>query len=140
MQSKPYNIVLLPSEGLLGKALRLSKDLEKLGTHFTLDNHNVFPHISVYMTQLNEDGLEKAKNILSEIARNTVVIKLNTNNYNYENTYIDVGYAKNKEIVDLQNKVVEKLVLTLLSTAGSMLGICTLRILPSQDLRVIIRK
>ena len=107
MESKPYDIVLLPSDNLLENALKVSETLEKLDTYFTLDNKMVFPHISIYMTQLNEEGLEKVKSVLSGIAERTKAVELKADKYNYENTYIDIEYTKNKEIIDLQSHVIE---------------------------------
>lgn len=109
MLSKPYNVVLLPSNDLVDKALNLSQKLKTFDVHFTLDNETIFPHVSVYMTQINEKGLEKTKSILSGIAQRTKVIDLKADKYNYENTCIDVEYTKNERIIELQIKVVEGL-------------------------------
>lgn len=75
MESKPYDIVLLPEVELMEGAIRLSNELEKLGTYFTLGHETYFPHISLYMLQLSEDGLKKAISFLSSIGEETNVVE-----------------------------------------------------------------
>lgn len=109
MQSKPYDVVLLPSEDLAEKALNLSEKLKTSGVHFTLDNRTFFPHISLYMLQLNDEGLEKAKNLLREVASKNATIKAVAQSYHYENEYLDIEYIRSDEFVALQEQIIDSL-------------------------------
>ncbi len=107
MQSKPYDVVLLPEAGLNENAIKLSKKLEPLGVRFTLSHETFVPHISLYMLQLNEIGLEKTLDLLGTIASETNTIQMIAHEYHYESEYLDVEYVKSPEIVALQEKVIE---------------------------------
>jgi hypothetical protein len=109
MESKPYDVVLLPEERLMAGAITLSNDLEKLSTYFTLGYETYLPHLSLYMLQLNENGLKKAISLLPIIAKETDAIEAITADYHYESNYIDVEYVKSKELVVLQEKIIDKL-------------------------------
>lgn len=109
MKSNPYDIVLLPAISLAKKAIGLSKKLEPLDVYFTLDNKTFFPHVSLYMLQLDDMGLKKAIDLLSTIASETSTIEAWVNDYHYEDNYVDAEYVKSKELINLQRKVIDKL-------------------------------
>jgi hypothetical protein len=109
MKSKAYNIVLIPELSLIKKSIRLSKKLELLDSHFTLDNKTFFPHVSLYMTQLNELGLEKSMEALSVIAKDNNSIEVTSKGYRYIDEYIDVQHIRTKELIFLQKEVLKSI-------------------------------
>jgi hypothetical protein len=109
MQSKPYDVVLIPAKNISEQAIHTSVSIKHLGVYFTLDIATYFPHISIYMLQLNKQGLAKSLELLAKIANNTNLITIHANHYNYENNYIDIEYTPTKEIKNLQTEVVEVL-------------------------------
>lgn len=109
MDSKPYDVVLIPEESVANKAIALSERLKKYDTLFTLDNVNFFPHLSSYMLQLNDDGLNKACEELSRIAEETSSIRAIASHYHYEDNYVNVEYVKSPELIAIQTKVLERL-------------------------------
>ena len=109
MQSKPYDVVLLPETKLINGSVKLSNTLSTFGVHFTLDNETFFPHISLYMLQLNDLGLEQSFNLLSEIAKTSKAVRATTLDYHYENNYLDIEYHKSQELISMQEKVLNKL-------------------------------
>lgn len=109
MESKPYDIVLLPEPALVEKAIQVSQRVKRHGTHFTLGTDDHFSHVSLYMLQLNTDGLRNTKVILEEIAKDTEIIEGRADKYHYEKGYFDIEYQKTTELINLQNTVVEQL-------------------------------
>jgi len=109
MESKPYDVVLIPEENIASKAIELSQMLKRYDTLFTLDNINFFPHVSLYMLQLDDDGLKKACEELSNIAKETTSISAVASHYHYENNYVDIEYVKSRELITIQTKVLERL-------------------------------
>jgi hypothetical protein len=109
MNSKPYDVVLIPSDDLVKKAISLSKKLTPLGVHFTLDNETFFPHLSLYMLQLNDGGIIKVRGLLETIAKDNMAISLEAEKYHYEDDYFDVEYTKLMEIISLQEKILDGL-------------------------------
>lgn len=109
MQPKPYDVVLIPEPKLADFAVQASESLRLAGTHFTLDNRNFFPHISLYMLQLTGDNLNKAVALLADIAHETAIVRAVPKEFHYEDDYVDVEYLKTEDLIILQNKVVERL-------------------------------
>lgn len=109
MESKSYDVVLLPEPAIVELAIQLSQKVEHHGTHFTLGTGEYFPHISLYMLQLDSDGLRKAEAILEKIAKDTEAIEAQAREYHYEKGYFDIEYEKTTELVDIQNEVVGQL-------------------------------
>ncbi len=109
MNSKPYDIVLLPETKLVQNSIELSKKLEKFGTYFTLDNKTYFPHLSLYMLQLNEDGLKKTQDFLSDFSHMTDTVYVNANEYHYEGNYLDIEYIKSDTLISIQEQIIHAL-------------------------------
>ena len=106
MSSSSYDIVLLPTRGISQKALELSAYLEKYGTFFTLDEQNYYPHLSLYMLQLNKGGLLTALDLLSELTSLVSGITAKAHEYHYSHDYLDVEYTKTHELEELQKRVI----------------------------------
>lgn len=109
MQSKPYDVVLIPEQEVADSAIKLSAELKVLDTHFVLDNKNFFPHISLYMLQLNERGLKETLDFLSTVAVKNKILEAKVFNYHYENDYLDIEYIKSKDFITLQKQIINGL-------------------------------
>jgi hypothetical protein len=109
MESKPYDIVLLPENNLGDKIVSISQSLENYTTHFTLNQQNFFAHLSLYMLQLNEDGVARACKLLQAAATEIKTQKLHPKCYHYENEYLDIEYEKTEELSVLQNNIISLL-------------------------------
>ncbi|HEY4482601.1 MAG TPA: hypothetical protein VI953_00295 [Candidatus Paceibacterota bacterium] len=108
-ESKPYDVVLIPSDAIAAKSVALSETLAARGSYFTLDNANYFPHISLYMLQLDSSGLDKTREVLPQIAEETQKVEGVVTDYKYINNYLEVDYAISPEFAFLQEQVVAKL-------------------------------
>jgi 2'-5' RNA ligase len=109
MTSNPYDVVLLPDQEIAKKAMELSSSVSKHGTFFTLDGKNYFPHLSLYMIQLTESGLQESRELLSVIASSTNALTATACQYHYSHEYLDVEYVKTKEMEELQKNIIERL-------------------------------
>lgn len=104
----PCDLVLLPSSNLAAKAISTSRDLQSFGALFELDGvSGPFPHISLYMTQLNDEHMDEAKKRLADIAKQTSPLYLNCTRYSLNDEhYTDAEYGRLPAIVELQMVVV----------------------------------
>ena|SRR3989344_5967750 len=109
MNSKPYDIVLLPDIKITKESLRLSNSLKNHGVYFTLNNQSYFSHVSIYMLQLSDDGLKKAINFLTEFSKTINNIEAIAHSFNYTDGYFDLEYLKTDEISKLQEKIISEL-------------------------------
>ncbi len=106
MNSKPFDVALIPDSKIIAESVSLSNSLKKLGSLFSLDEQNYFSHVSVYMLQLNDEGLRKTINSLSELSKTTTSIKGIAKDYNYIDGYLDIEYKKTKELSELQENII----------------------------------
>lgn len=108
-KSRPYDVVLVPEASLSHEAIRLGDTLKERGTYFTLDRTSFYPHLSLYMLQLDEAGLEEALKRLAALETETKPVQASADHYHYSYDYLDVEYAKSEELTALQQKVIEAL-------------------------------
>ncbi|MBU6427293.1 DUF3977 family protein [Patescibacteria group bacterium] len=109
LNSKAYDVVLVPETKITNEAIKISHDLEKFGTYFTLDNKTYFPHVSIYMLQIKDSDLDKVFGLLNEVAKGTRTITGTPRLFGTHNNYIDVEYEKTEEMRKLQMNVVNLL-------------------------------
>jgi len=109
MESKPYDVVLLPNATLNEKFIAMSESLNKLNTHFTLSDTVYFPHMSIYMLQMDDVGVAKAETLLESTSHEIKQIEATAKNFNYENEYLDVEYKRTEDLNHIQNKVIDLL-------------------------------
>lgn len=111
MTSIPCDIVLLPNEELAQKAIAASALLAEYEPFFTLETGKCFPHMSLYMFQLDVADQEKVEEILSEIASQTPVISGKATRYylgeGHGIGYIDPEYEANDQLHAIQQQVIE---------------------------------
>jgi hypothetical protein len=107
MDSKPYDIVLLPENSIANLACEVSDSLKPHGVLFTLKEGEFYPHMSLYMVQLKASSLDDVKQQLVRLASENNVFKLNAFEYHQEWGYIDVEYSNIPNAADLQMRVVK---------------------------------
>jgi hypothetical protein len=105
MNSLPCDIVILPSPELQQKIIALSQQLQPHSTRFTLDGLNFYPHASIYMTQLKVDDIDKAKQLLTDVAAQFKTLALTATRYDQDLGFFDVEYDRIPELVRLQEAV-----------------------------------
>jgi hypothetical protein len=107
----PCDIVLLPSKELSNKAVEASKATSRYDSFFTLKVGKFYPHMSLYMFQLNETDIPNVKAILSDIAQRTPIISATATGYSLGRGlgvgYVDPQYEVTNELSSLQNTVVD---------------------------------
>lgn len=105
----PVNIAILPEPTVAQNALKISQRLSvEYDTFFTLTPTKFYPHITVYMTQLQVADLDRVKQILSDIANHTAPLMQTAQGYvQGHGGYIDADYVKTDEAGRLQMEVVE---------------------------------
>lgn len=111
MSSISCDIVLLPEEPLAEKAISASKKLAQFGGLFLLEDGKRYPHMSLYMFEINTDNIAKVEDALRQIAGRFSVVKAKADKYNlgqgYSIGYIDPEYAASDELHAIQDAVVE---------------------------------
>ncbi len=111
MSSLPCDIVLLPTLELENKAIQASNATSKYDSFFTLEIGRFYPHMSIYMFQLNDSDISKVEEVLAKIAKGTGVINALATTYSlgtgFGAGYVDPEYEVTEELSNLQNKVVE---------------------------------
>lgn len=111
MSSLPCDIVLLPSLELENKAIEASKATSKYDSFFTLEIGRFYPHMSIYMFQLNDSDISKVEEVLAKIAKDTKAINATATTYSlgtgFGVGYVDPEYEVTEELSNLQNSVVE---------------------------------
>lgn len=111
INSLPCDVVLLPSAELATMAIEASKATERFESFFTLEDGKYYPHMSLYMFQLNEPDISKAEEVLAGIAKDTKVITATATTYRLSEGfgvgYVDPEYEVTDELRALQEKVVE---------------------------------
>jgi len=103
-----YDIVLLPQQSVEENSIIVSRKLDQFGTEFTLQADKIFPHLSLYMVNLKMENIEKANQLLSEIANRTTFLKLETLYYTNDFTegMFEITYKKNDTINRLQQDII----------------------------------
>lgn len=111
MNSLPCDVVLLPSSELANKAIEASKATKQFESFFTLEDGKFYPHMSLYMFQLDEADISKVGEVLTRIAKDTKTISAKATTYSlgtgFGVGYVDPEYEVTEELSRLQNKVVE---------------------------------
>lgn len=104
-KSVSLNIVIYPPEDILGRAVSISRRLKK--KRFVLGRKKHFPHITLYMTAFPLKNVAKVKKLLKQLAANTNPFRINFLKYRQsDDSYIDAGYRKSKNVHELQRKVI----------------------------------
>jgi len=107
MDSISCDIVLLPEPKLATEAIAVSQRLSaQFDTLYTLTDGFCFPHMSLYMTQLRSEDIEKAKTLLAAIAKQRSALDLQSMRYYQSHGYIDAEYERPVALADLQMAVV----------------------------------
>lgn len=108
--SIPCDIVLLPNEELTQTAIATSQRLTKYDPFFTLEIGKFYPHMSLYMFQIEEDGIKNVTTVLREIAANQSVIHGHASGYKmgegFAVGYVDPDYEATDELHAIQQAVV----------------------------------
>jgi hypothetical protein len=111
MKSIPCDIVLIPDEILTNKALSASKLLSDHDPFFTLEIGKFYPHMSLYMFQLEESDITKVEEILTNIASQTRIMNGKSTRYylgeGHGVGYIDPEYEASDVLRTLQQLVIE---------------------------------
>ncbi len=77
MSKKAVDIVLLPSDEIVYKVIKLNRQLvEKFGARIVLDKESCLPHISLAMGCIEEGDIPQIANVLRKIAGETPISRL----------------------------------------------------------------
>lgn len=111
MNSIPCDIVLLPDDKLTEKALSASQLLSGYDSLFTLELGKFYPHMSLYMFQLNASDIPKIEEKLTKIASEMKLIQAKATRYYLGEGlgigYIDPEYEATEGLKALQEKVIK---------------------------------
>ena len=78
MENKAVDIVLLPEEAMMDKAIQANAELvEKFGKKIVLNKKNCLPHISLAMGCIDEGSIAEIEKILEKIAEENPLGDLN---------------------------------------------------------------
>jgi len=108
--SIPCDIVLLPNEELAKTAIAASQALAKYDPFFTLEIGKFYPHMSLYMFQLEESDIERVNAVLQDIAAGQTVVHGHATGYKmgegFAVGYVDPDYEVTDELHALQQTIV----------------------------------
>jgi hypothetical protein len=105
-----YDIVVVPSKELAQKALAVSESVKHLGVEYTLELGKFYPHISLYMLNLEEGMVVQCIEELEKLAQNFAPIFLEASAYmTTALRWLDIGYHPTPEILHLQNECIARL-------------------------------
>jgi hypothetical protein len=107
--SIPCDVVILPDEILANKAIASSNVLKDFDSLFVLEDGKYYPHASLYMLQLAEDEVDRAKTLLSDIARHARKLTLEASRYDHTLGFVDTEYQRTLSLDNLQHVVVAAL-------------------------------
>ena len=100
---------MIPDTDTTNSAISLSNQLGKSETYFTLKDGEYYPHVSLYMVQLDMDKINEIKELLLDVAANTSKITLTPKEYHQDWGYVDVEYGREAKSDALQMNVVRAL-------------------------------
>jgi hypothetical protein len=103
------DVVLLPDAALAAKAIAASRSLARLGSRFTLQPDATYAHLSLYMLRLRAEDITVASDRLAVISRSSALLQLDAIRYCQSTDYIDVEYARRKELEGLQRQIIASL-------------------------------
>ena len=109
MNSIPCDIVLIPDDNIANTVISLSEKLGKNDTYFTLKEGEYYPHLSLYMAQLDMSKIDEIKDRLSSVVVNSSKVTLNPKEFHQQWGYVDVEYEREANSDILQMDVVHAL-------------------------------
>jgi 2'-5' RNA ligase len=111
MNTLPCDVVLLPSDELAQKAIAASQSLAPFDPLFTLEIGAFYPHMSLYMFQLDEATVPEVEKALAEIAQSLQTIYATATKYTlgtgFGVGYVDPEYETSDELETLQDRVIQ---------------------------------
>ncbi len=115
MSKIAVDVVLLPSDGMMDKAIQANAELvEKFGSKIVLNKENCLPHISLAMGCINEKDVEPIGRLLELVAKEsplgelTVIgIRTSTNARGEKVSVFEV--EKTRDLQSLHEKIMKKM-------------------------------
>lgn len=106
-----YDVVLLPPEAVANTSVATSRQLEKDGTKFTLNDSDALAHLSLFMANFTPENLARAQNELAEIAAKTPALPLTAAAYTHdlEQGMFEITYQGTPDATTLQTAIVTAL-------------------------------
>ncbi len=106
MQSKTFNIAIVPTQAVAQKAERASRQAKGF---FLLDGKTKYPHVTVYMAEYPAKNISQLKKIVSDLAKNAKSFNLKAQSINLTiHGYFDVSFFKSAAIKKLHKAVIQK--------------------------------
>ena len=106
VKSISCNIAIYPPAHIRRGAISLSKKLSELGTDFTLDDKNFYPHITLYMTEFPVDNLPRVKKELRNITQKMHIFSVTPAGIGKVRGHIGVDFKNIPDLVSLHRKIV----------------------------------
>lgn len=107
----PCDVVLLPSKELADRAIEASQATSQYDSFFTLEIGKFYPHMSLYMFQLEEADIQNVEALLGEIAKYTSAVSAVATKYSLGEGsgvgYVDPEYEVTEDLEKLQNAVID---------------------------------
>lgn len=102
----------MPDESQTDLAIDVSRTLSNQPTLFTLDNQNFYPHLSLYMFQMDTEQQDACINALEDLAtRQTVqhlkVLDYHHNTSQYQQGYFHISFMQSDQLNELQMACIE---------------------------------
>ena len=105
MSKIAIDVVLLPPEDIMNKAIEINKQLSN--DPIRLNKGNCLPHVSLFMGVVEEENLPKIKEIINKIAAQFSKLSLTISRINYEHCGFDI--QKTGDLQKLHETIMTKL-------------------------------
>lgn len=111
MNKKAIDVVLLPSEKMMDKAIDINQELLKRGEprKMVLNKTNCLPHISILMGCLADRNFDKVSSLLNEVASRHAIFNLQIAEVQQEGTSTVLNVQKDNRLQELHESIMEEL-------------------------------
>lgn len=104
----PCNIAIIPPRSIATKAMRISAQVRKEKTFFTLDGKRFHPHVTLYMTEFPKKNIALVKHTLREYLHRGRHFHLTFDRYRHSRKgFVDARFKRREKIVQLHKEIVQ---------------------------------
>lgn len=103
------NVAIIPSDDVASDVALLSRDLQRHGGIFEIDNTNRFAHLTIYMARFSSDKLHMVQQALSDLTQLRQMALQHTGFHLTPGDYYEVSYNRTPELLALHTAITHAL-------------------------------
>lgn len=109
MSYSRYNIVIIPPENIEDRSLEISSRFSNDG-YFTLNQRDIFPHLSLYHIPLGQDAINETKEIIQQTVQGIPYFDIQGKEYRcHLEGWVGIHYEKTMELTSIHERILEAL-------------------------------